>query len=154
MPAAPILQPRVRLDVGRDEGRGADGGEILRVLLVVPQLLARNAHDLDADAAEADVVDVRLDMRPGTREAHPAAIGRGRREQALAQPFGQAVVDAELAAHEPMRLGVARPLETAAGKVAHEMPAHLVDHRLYVLVLAGERRLLGEADGFPAALRC
>ena len=151
MAPAPVLQPRVRLHVRGDEGRRADGGEVLRVLLVVPQLLARHAHDLDADAAEADVVDVRLDMRPGPGEAHPAAIGRRRREQPVAQVLGQAVVDRELAAHEPVRLGVAGPLEAAAGKIAHEMPAHLVDHRLRTLLLAELRRLLGEADVLPAA---
>ena len=62
-------------------------------------------------------------------------------------------MDDELAAHEPVGLRVACSLESAARKVAHEMAAHLVDHRLHRLVFAGQRRLLGEANIFAAAQR-
>ena len=153
MPAAPILQPGVRLDVGSDEGRRAHRGEVLRVLLIVPQLLARNAHDLQGDAAKSDIVDIRLDMRSGTRKAHPAAIGRGRREQPLAQPVRQAVMNDELATHKAVGLRIASPLKSAARKVAHEMAAHLVDHLLHRLVFARQGHLLGEANILTAAQR-
>src|SRR6185312_12770652 len=116
MPAAPILQPSIRLDVRGDEGRGAHGSKVLRVLLIVPKLRARNAHDLRGNAAKSDVVHVRLDMRSGTRKAHPAAIGSGRRKQPPAQLVRQVLMDDELAAHEAMGLRVARPLESAARK--------------------------------------
>ena len=153
MTSAPILQSGVRLDVGRDEGRRAHGSEVLRVLLIVPQFLAGNAHHLHGDAAKSDIVHVRLDMgaRPG--KPHPAAIGRRRREQSLAQLVRQALMDDEFAAHEAVGLRVACSLESAARKVAHEMAAHLVDHRLHRLVFAGQRRLLGEANIFAAAQR-
>ena len=63
MATAPILEVRVGLHVGRNKGRRADGGEILSVLLVVPEFFALDAHCFDADAHEANVIDVGLDVR-------------------------------------------------------------------------------------------
>src|SRR5574337_276232 len=151
VPPAPILQAGVRLHIRRDEGRRADGGEVLGGFFVVPQLLALDPPDLDAEAPEADVVDVGLDVRPRPREAHPAAIGFWRREQAATQILGQIVAHDELAAHETVRLGVAGALEAALREVAHKMAAHLDDHGLDVVILAGLRRLLGETDVLAAA---
>ena len=62
-------------------------------------------------------------------------------------------MDDEFGAHEPVGLRVACALKSAARKVAHEMAAHLVDHRLDRLVFAVKRRLLGEANIFAAAQR-
>ena len=44
-------------------------------------------------------------------------------------------------------------LKTAGREIDHEMLAHLVDHGLDVLLLAGLQRLFGKADFFPAALQ-
>ena len=52
-----------------------------------------------------------------------------------------------------MGLGVAGALETAGREIDHEVLAHLVDHGLDVLLLAGLQRFLGKPDVFPAALQ-
>ena len=59
------LQLRVGLGVRRHEGRRRDAEHVLRELLLVHQLRTGHAHQLDADAHEADVVDVRRDVGPG-----------------------------------------------------------------------------------------
>jgi len=45
-------------------------------------------------------------------------------------------------------LGVAGALKAAGREIDHEMLAHLVDHGLHVLLLAGLLRLFGKAT-FP-----
>ena len=67
------LQLRVGARVGRHEGRRRHAEHVLRELLLVHQLRPRHAHQLDADAHEADVVDVGRDVGPGPGEAHPGA---------------------------------------------------------------------------------
>ena len=67
------LQLRVRLRVGRDEGRRRDAEHVERELLLLHQLRAGHAHQLDADAHEPDIVDVGRDVGTGTGEADPGA---------------------------------------------------------------------------------
>ena len=90
-------------------------------------------------------------MRAGARETDPAAIGFRRCEETPAQVLGQAVVNRQFPAHKSVGLGVASPLEPAPRKVAHEMPTHLVDHRLSVLILAKLWRLFGQSHIVAAA---
>ena len=65
------LQLRVGLDVRRDEGRRRDAGHVLREFLFVHQLRPGHAHQLDAHAHEADVVDVGRDVRSRARRSAP-----------------------------------------------------------------------------------
>ena len=59
------LQLRVRVDIGRHEGRRRHAEHILRELFLVHQLRAGHPHQLDADAHEADVFDVGCHVGPG-----------------------------------------------------------------------------------------
>ena len=58
------LQPQVLHDIGRGERRCCDPGEILCELLVVQELVSRDAHQLEADAHDPGVFDVRRGQRP------------------------------------------------------------------------------------------
>ena len=69
------LQLRVRLGIRRHEGRRRDAEHVLRELLLVHQLRAGHAHQLDADAHEADVLDVGRDVGPGPEKRDPGAEG-------------------------------------------------------------------------------
>ena len=71
----------------------------------------------------------------------------------MPQFFRQIVVDDQRALDEAVGLGVAGALETAGREIDHEMLAHLVDHGLDVLLLAGLQGFLGKPDIFPAALQ-
>jgi len=57
-PAYGSLQFGILPDIGCCEGRSADAGKVLGELFVIEQLGARNTHQLDADAQNANVVNI------------------------------------------------------------------------------------------------
>src|SRR6185436_13306746 len=95
---------------------------------------------------EADVVDIRLDMRTRTGIAHIAAIGLGLREDALAQMSRQIVMHREGRLHQAVGLGIAGALHLARLEVLAQMLAHGVDHALQAGLLVRIDLLLGEAE--------
>ena len=106
----------------------------------------RDAHQLDAHAHEADVVDVRRDVRPRSGETHPCAVGLRLGEDPAPHVLRQVVTDGELAAHHAVRLRVASALEVARIPEPPHLRGELVDDRLEVLLLPGLRPLLGEPE--------
>ncbi len=151
MAATPLLQLGVGAGVGRDEGRGADPGEILGELLVGHQLRPRYAHQFHADADETDIVDVRIDMwaRPG--ETHITTIGPRLGKQPLAQVRGQVVVHGEGGLHQTMGFGVAGTLHGAGREVLDQVRAHGVDHALQAGFLVRIDALLGQRQAVVLA---
>src|SRR5437870_8272804 len=68
----PFLQVRIRLYVLCDKcGRG-DTEHVYGKFLLIHQFRPGHAHELDADAHESDVVDVRRDVRTRPGKADPA----------------------------------------------------------------------------------
>ena len=108
-----LLQLGVGAHVGRDEGGRRHAKHVLGEALFIHQLGAGNAHQLDADAHEAHVVDVGRDVRAGAGETHPGRVAARLGVNAVAQRWWQAVMHDELGAHHALRLGVAAALETA-----------------------------------------
>ena len=68
---APLLQVRIRLRIRRHKGGRGDAEHVQREFLLLHQLRPRHTHQFDADAHEADVVDVRRDVRTRSGKAHP-----------------------------------------------------------------------------------
>ncbi len=139
---APHLEVGIGHDVGGREGGDADGEEILGAGLVVHQLGPLDAHHLEAEADEADIVDVGRDVRPRIGEARPGLVAPRLGEDAVPQLLGQFVVDDELGPDHSVGLGVAGPLHLLRREILDEMVAHRVDHRLDVLLLVGLDRLV------------
>ncbi len=146
------LQLRVGAHVGRDEGRRRNAEHVLGELLLVHQLRAGDAHQLDADAHEADVVDVGGDVRARAREAHPRAVGLRLGEDAVPELCRQAVVDDELGADDAVRLGVAAALEAARLPEQAHLLLEAGDDRVDELLFARKRLLLGERQLLVDAL--
>ena len=91
--------------------------EVLRVLLVLHQLSARHAHQLDGAADEADIVDVAPACRgPGPEKRTQALIGPRLGEHAVPHVRRHIVAHDELAAHDAVRLGVAAALDIRPGR--------------------------------------
>ena len=149
---APVLQARVRPSVRSDERRRRDTEEVLRVLLVLEQLRPRDAHQLDAHAHEADVVDVRRDVRPRPGEPHPRGVGLRLGEDPAPHVLREVVADGELATDDAVRLRVAAALEPARLPERPQLRGELVDDRLEVLLLPGLRPLFGEPETVVAPL--
>src|SRR5215831_4577460 len=117
------LKLRIRLDIGGDKGRWRNAEHILREPLLVHQLRSRYSHQLDADAHEADVIDVGRDVGTRPRESYPRTVGLRLRKDAAAHILGQAIVDDELAADDPVGLGVASALESSGlPQIVHLSP--------------------------------
>src|SRR2546430_10402355 len=69
---APFLEVRIRLYVLCDKcGRG-DTEHVYGKFLLIHQFRPGHAQELDADAHESDVVDVRRDVRTGPGKTDPA----------------------------------------------------------------------------------
>ena len=68
------LQLGVCLGIRGDERGRRNAEHVLREFFLVHQLRSRHAHELDADAHEAHVVDVRRDVGSGSGKAHPCAV--------------------------------------------------------------------------------
>ena len=120
---AGTLQLRVGAHVRSHEGRGGDPEEILGELLLVHELRTGHAHQLDADAHEADVVDVRGDVRARDPRSAPRRDRFAARQRCRAgTAAARLVVNDELGAHDAVRLGVAAALEAAR----LPQPAHLL----------------------------
>ena len=108
---------------------------------------------LDADAHEADVVDVRRDVRPRPGEAHPGAEGARLRVDAAPHVLGQVVADDELGADDPVRLRVPAALEVAGVPEPLHLRRELVDDRLEALLLVRLDPLLGEPEALVLPLQ-
>ena len=136
VPVAPALELGVCLRVRGDERGRRDADQILRRLLVVEELRAGDAHDLDAHAHEAHVVDVLRHVGAGTREPHPGGIRVGLREDAASHVLGKVIADDELGSHDAVRLGVASALDvTGVPELRHLCPERrddVVEIRLLV----------------------
>ena len=73
-----------------------------------------HAHELDAHAHEADVVDVGRHVRAGARVANPRLVrAPGLREDAVPHRLRQVVADGDLAADDAVRLRVPSALGVA-----------------------------------------
>ena len=105
------LQLRVGVDVRRHEGRRRDAEHVLGELFLVHQLWPRHTHQLDADAHEAHIFDIRGDVRPRPGEANPGAIGPGLGVDTVPQLGREIVVNRKLPAHNAVGFGVAPSLE-------------------------------------------
>src|SRR5271166_7104535 len=106
----PRLKLSVRRYVRRYEGRRADSQHILREAFVVHQLWPRHAHHLDANANEANVVDIGWTVRSRTREAHPSGKGLPFRENSVLKIRGDVVANEHFAAQNSVSLCIAGPL--------------------------------------------
>ncbi len=67
------LQLRVGLHIRRDKRRRRNAEHVEGEFLLLHQLGPGHSHELDADAHETDVVDVRRDVRTGPGKTHPGA---------------------------------------------------------------------------------
>src|SRR5439155_25524425 len=106
--------------VRRDEGRRRHAEKVLGEFLLVHELRAWHAHQLDADAHEPDVVDVGRDVRSRAGKTYPCPKTLRLGKYAATHRLRQAVVDDEFAAHDAVRLVVPSPLETTRlPEVAH-----------------------------------
>src|SRR5262245_40783912 len=65
------LKLGVLLHIGRREGWSADGRAVLGELLVIHELWTGHAHQLDPDAQNSDVVDIRRTRWTRPRKTHP-----------------------------------------------------------------------------------
>ncbi len=149
---APRLQPGVRARVRRDEGRSRDADQVLRALLVLEQLRPRDAHELDAHAHEADVVDVAGDVRPRPREPDPGAVRASRLgEDSPPHVLGEIVAHRELGADDSVGLRVAAPLVVPGLPEPRHLRLERVDDRLEALLLVRLDALLGDREPFVGA---
>ena len=149
---APRLQPGVRARVRRDEGRSRDADQILRALLVLEQLRPRDAHELDAHAHEADVVDVAGDVRPRPREPDPGAVRASRLgEDPPPHVLGEIVAHRELGADDSVRLRVAAALVVPGLPEPRHLGLERVDDRLEALLLVRLDPLLGDREALVGA---
>jgi hypothetical protein len=71
----------------------------------------------------------------------------------MSKMLGQPGMDEEIAADDPVRLRISGALHPALRKIDEEMAAHLVDHHLQMLFLAGLRCFLRKPDRLAAALQ-
>jgi hypothetical protein len=126
--------------------------QVLRELLFVHQLRPRHAEQLDADAHEAHVVDVRRDIRAGPGEAHPRLVGARLREHAVPELGRQAVVHDELCAQHALRLGVAAALEAARFPQLAHLLLEARDDRIDELLFVGQQLFFGELQALVQPL--
>ena len=138
------LQLRVRLRVRRDEGRRGNAEHVERELFLLHQLRAGNTHQLDADAHETRIVDVRRDVRAGPGKTDPGAIGVRLGVDTVAKFRGQIVVHDEFAAHDPVGLGISAALESARFPEQTHLCLKARDDRIEELLFIREKLFLGD----------
>ena len=149
---APRLQPGVRAGVRRDEGRSRDADQVLRALFVLEQLRPRDAHELDAHAHEADVVDVAGDVRPRPREPDPGAVRASRLgEDPPPHVLGEIVAHREVGADDSVGLRVPAALVVAGFPEPSHLCLECVDDRLEALLLVRPDPLLGDREALVGA---
>ena len=105
-----------------------------------------HAHELDAHAHEADIVDVRRHVRAGPGKANPGAITAGLGEDSAPHVLRQVVTDGELGPHDPVRLGVPAPLDVAGVPEPLHLGGEGRDDVVEVRLLVGLRLFLGELE--------
>lgn len=155
-----VWQWRRRLGRGdrreeRTRGRGDERlagveDEVLRGLARVPeQLLVWDIENLDRHAARGGDAAVVEQLARDLRQADDHGIAPALGEEPLSQRRRQASLDAQLAAEQPVRLGV-RGAQRAAVALAHPLAArrHRLEDPLEHLLLVGVDRpdRVGEAD--------
>src|SRR5206468_5326916 len=114
------LQLRVRACVGGDERGWRNAEHVLRELFLVHELWPRHAHELDADAHEAHVVDVRRDVRTRAGKTHPRAIRSRLGKYPAPQIRREIIVHDEFAAYDAVGLRIAAALESSGlPQIAH-----------------------------------
>src|SRR5262245_50173495 len=126
------LELRVRVGVRRNERGRRDTKHVERVLLVVHELFAGHAHQLDADAHEPDVVDVGRDVWARSRETHPCLERLRLRIDPVAELLGQVVMDDELTPQNALRFGISAALETAGLPQTAHLLLERIDDRIDV----------------------
>src|SRR6478672_1207896 len=149
---APFLQMRIRPYVLCDKcGRG-DAEHVYSKFLVIHQFRPGHTHELDADAHEPDVVDVRRDVRTRPGKADPATERLRLGIDAVAKLRRQVVVNNKLAVHDALSFGVPAALKSAG----FPEPSHLRGKTFYDGVekffLVRQQLFLGDFQAFVLAL--
>ena len=146
------LQLRIRLRIRRHKGRRRNAEHVDRVLLLLHQLRPRHTHQLDADAHEPHVVDVRRDVGPRPGKTHPRAKRLGLCVNAVPELRREIVMHDELPAHDAVRLRVSTALDaTRLPEFAH-LFSKGVDDRLEKLLLVRQRLFLRDLQALVAPL--
>src|SRR6266481_1820644 len=126
---APFLEVRVRLYVLCNKcGRG-DAEHVYGKLLLIHQFRPGRAHELDADAHETDVVDVRRDVRTGPGKADPATERLRVGIDAVAKLRRKIVVNDKLPAYNALSFRVSAALKSAGFPESSHLRGKTLDNR-------------------------
>src|SRR5260370_29666300 len=117
---------RVGLGIPRYERRRGNAQHILGELLIIQQLAAGYAHELDTDAHKAHVVDVRRYVRARSGETHPRPVCARLREDTPTHVLREVFANGDFTPPHPVCLGAAAAL--AVSRLPS--PAHWIVHRL------------------------
>src|SRR6266480_8166842 len=149
---APLLQVRIRLYVLCDKcGRG-DAEHVYCKFLLTHQLRPGHAHELDADAHESDVVDVRRDVgtRPG--KANPATERLRLGIDAVAKLRRKIVVNDKLPAHDALSFRVSAALKSAGFPESSHLRGKTLDNRVEIFLLVRQQLFLSNFQALVLAL--
>src|ERR1035441_2721965 len=146
------LQLRVGVGIGRNEGRRGDAEHVLRELLLVHQLPPGHTHQLDADTHEANIVDIRCNIRARPGKADPRPVRARLRIDAVTQLRGETVVNDKLPAYDAMRLRISPSLKPARLPEQSHLLFEARDDRVEVRLFIRQRLLLGDLQAFIRAL--
>src|SRR6266480_1579961 len=140
---APFLQVRIRLDVLCDKcGRG-DTEHVHGKFLLIHQFRSGHAHELDADAHETDVIDVRCDVRTGPGKTDPATERLRLGIDAVAKLRGKIVVNDKLPAYDDLSFGVPAALKSAGFPETSNLRCNSLDNRAQISLLFTQQLSLG-----------
>src|SRR4029450_6622643 len=141
---APFLQVRIRLYVLCDKcGRG-DTEHVYGKFLLIHQLRPGHAHELDADAHESDVVDVRRDVRTGPGKTDPATKRLRLGIDAVAKLRRKIVVNDKLPAYDALSFGVPAALKSAGFPESSHLRDKALDNRAEIFLLVRQQFFLGK----------
>src|SRR5579864_2723871 len=146
------LQLCVGFGVGRNEGRGGNTEHILGKLLLLHQFGPGHSHQLDADAHEADIVDIRRNVRARTRKTNPSPVGARLRIYAVTQLRRDIVVNNKLPSHDALCLRISSAFETSRFPEQLHLLFEALDDRVQVRFFTGNRLFLSDSQAFVRAL--
>src|SRR5262249_53451694 len=107
---APVLQVGVGFGVRCDERWRGDAKHVLSKFLILHQLASGHPHDFEADAHEADIINVRGYIRAWSGKADPGLKRLRLGEDAATHVLGNIVADDNFTTHDAVRFSVAAAL--------------------------------------------
>src|SRR5215472_10928752 len=95
---APLLEVGVGFGVRSYEGRRRNAKHVMGEFLIIHQLVPGHAHNLETDAHEADIINVRSDVGTRSGKTHPRLKGARLGEDAATHMLGNVVTDGKFTA--------------------------------------------------------